>query len=179
MRNIPNIICGIRMLLIIPIVYLTLSTNLQYNQIALILFIIAALSDALDGYIARKYDYITNLGKLLDPLADKLLVLSTFIAFLTTGDLSIIFVLIILTRELTITGLRSIAASAGVVIQASIFGKLKTISQMILIILLFLNNIISIQILENSLSILIAIVAGLTIFSGLDYIYKSREILKT
>lgn len=176
MKNIPNIICIIRILLIIPIVILTLSTDLMYNQLALVLFIIAALSDSIDGYIARKYNFVTNLGKLLDPLADKLLVLSVFIAFLTKNQLSIVFILVILTRELTITGLRSMAASEGVVIQASIFGKLKTITQMILIILLYLNNIYIYDMLEIFISIFVIIVSIFTIFSGLDYIYKARKI---
>lgn len=176
MKNIPNIICGIRIILIIPIIMLTLSTNLLYNQIALVLFIIAAISDSVDGYIARKYDFVTNLGKLLDPLADKLLVLSVFIAFLTKNQLSIVFILIILARELTITGLRSMAAAEGVVIQASIFGKLKTISQMILIILLYLSNIYAISIIGTSISVFVIIVSLFTIFSGLDYVYKARKI---
>jgi len=176
MKNLPNIICVIRIILIVPILILTLSSNSANNQIALILFLVAAISDFLDGYIARKYNFVTNLGKLLDPIADKLLVLSIFIAFLTKNQLSIVFILIVLARELTITGLRSMAAAEGVVIQASIFGKLKTITQMSLIILLYLNNIASQEILVYTSNIFVVIVAILTIFSGVDYIYKSKEI---
>jgi len=178
MKNIPNIICIIRIILIVPILILTLSGNAAYNQLALILFLIAAISDSLDGYIARRYNLVTNLGKLLDPLADKLLVLSIFIAFLTKNQLSIVFILIILARELTITGLRSMAAAEGVVIQASIFGKLKTITQMILIFLLYLKNITNINMVNTSITVFVAVVSILTIFSGIDYICKSKEIFK-
>jgi CDP-diacylglycerol--glycerol-3-phosphate 3-phosphatidyltransferase len=176
MKNVPNIISLFRILAILPLIYFTQKDDVISITIGLVIFAIAALSDAVDGYIARKYNVISNLGKLLDPLADKLLVLSIFIIFLTKGQLPIALVIVVLARELTITGLRSIAAAEGIVIQASVYGKIKTITQMILIIALYLANLelgINLEIICN---VMIWIVGIITLLSGVDYVYKAREV---
>ncbi len=177
MKNIPNIISIMRILAIVPLILFTMQADSIGMLYGLIIFIIAALSDALDGYLARKYKVTSNLGKLLDPLADKLLVLSIFIVFLTLGQLPIALVIIVLTRELTITGLRSIAAAEGAVIQASVFGKLKTTIQMLLVIILYLSNLIDSD-LNTIVNLFIWSAGIITLFSGLDYIIKSRSIFQ-
>ena len=109
--------------------------------IALVIFVIASFTDFLDGYLARSMNLVTKLGKFLDPLADKLLVISAMVAFVEIGLLSSVVVLIIISRELIISVFRAIAASEGIVIAASWWGKLKTNSQILMIVILLLNDI--------------------------------------
>ena len=178
--NLPNKLAMLRMILIIPFVLImqvalsidSLSLEIFTRLIATIIFVGAAITDYFDGKIARKYNMITNLGKLIDPLADKLLVISAMVVFTKYDRLSLWIVLIIIFRELLITGLRSIVAAEGVVIAAETLGKWKTTTQMIaltIMILLptsgFVNNILMI------------IPLILTIQSGVEYVMKSKEIL--
>ncbi len=161
--------------------------NLQ-DLLLLIVFALASLTDMLDGKIARKYNLVTDFGKFMDPLADKLLVLSTMIALLEMGKLQVFgvslgFVItIILTRELAITGLRTIAADNGIVIAASKYGKYKTVSQMVMIILLIINcypfTFIGGNARDITALILIIIATALTIISGIDYFIKNGHVLK-
>ena len=111
-----------------------------YRYVATVIFILAAITDMLDGKIARKYNLVTNFGKLMDPLADKLLVMSALICLAQIGDVPGWMVIIILGREFIITGMRQVAAAQGIVIAAGTTGKIKTITQMIAIPLLLLNN---------------------------------------
>jgi CDP-diacylglycerol--glycerol-3-phosphate 3-phosphatidyltransferase len=143
------------------------------RYIALAIFIVASLTDFADGYIARKYNMVTNLGKFLDPLADKILVLSAMIIFVERGALAAWIVIIIIFRELAITGFRTIAAAEKVIIAASKWGKWKTTFQMFMIISLFfeLGNF------NYTKDILIYITLGLTIVSGVDYIMKNKKVL--
>lgn len=178
--NLPNKLAMLRMILIIPfvlIIQVALSTDnssleIFTRLIATIIFVGAAITDYFDGKIARKYNMITNLGKLIDPLADKLLVISAMVVFTKYDRLSLWIVLIIIFRELLITGLRSIVAAEGIVIAAETLGKWKTTTQMIaltIMILLptsgFVNNILMI------------IPLILTVQSGVEYVMKSKEIL--
>ena len=178
--NLPNKLAMLRMILIIPFVLIiqvalsidSLSLEIFTRLIATIIFVGAAITDYFDGKIARKYNMITNLGKLIDPLADKLLVISAMVVFTKYDRLSLWIVLIIIFRELLITGLRSIVAAEGIVIAAETLGKWKTTTQMIaltIMILLptsgFVNNILMI------------IPLILTIQSGVEYVMKSKEIL--
>lgn len=137
--NLPNILTFLRILMIPIIIYIMDSDFPNSNHIACILFIIASISDYFDGYLARKYNLVTNLGKILDPLADKLLILSILICLTTTRIIPIWIVLIILTRELAMTSLRAIAADSGIIISANILGKIKTVVQMISIIFILFN----------------------------------------
>ena len=178
--NLPNKLAMLRMILIIPFVLIiqvalstdNLSLEIFTRLIATIIFVGAAITDYFDGKIARKYNMITNLGKLIDPLADKLLVISAMVVFTKYDRLSLWIVLVIIFRELLITGLRSIVAAEGVVIAAETLGKWKTTTQMIaltIMILLPTGGIV------NNILMLIPLV--LTIQSGVEYVMKSKEIL--
>ncbi len=145
--------------------------------LALAIFVIASLTDALDGYVARHYQMITNFGKFIDPLADKLLVASALIAFVGLGYLPSWIVIVILAREFAISGLRTIAVEAGVVIAASIWGKLKTITQMVLIVLILLLPYLPVGFTKVA-SMLAYLVALVSVLSGADYIYKAKDLLK-
>lgn len=167
--NLPNKITLLRIFLV-PVFMLLLLEKIPYGDYwATLVFAIAALTDGLDGYIARKNKLVTNLGKFMDPLADKLLVTAALISLVEMGRLSSWIATIIVSREFAVTGLRIIAASKGVVIAASSLGKYKTVSQIIAIIAALLA-------LPYSLA-LIWIAVILTIISGIDYFYNGRELL--
>jgi CDP-diacylglycerol--glycerol-3-phosphate 3-phosphatidyltransferase/cardiolipin synthase len=156
-----------------------------YSIIAFLVFLIASGTDALDGHIARKRNLITNFGKLMDPLADKVLTTAAFIVFVDVGIMPAWMVIVILAREFTITGLRGVAASEGVVIAAELSGKLKTVFQMVAIIVLLLAISIgetpSAYSVDFSFSgigvILIWIAVALTVYSGIEYLWKGRKLL--
>ena len=138
-----------------------------------ILFIAASLTDLLDGKIARKYNLVTNFGKFMDPLADKLLVCSALICLIELGQLPAWVVIIIISREFIISGFRLVAADNGIVIAASYWGKFKTVFQMTAVILLIFN-IPSLALLTN---IVLAAAVVLTVVSLADYIVKNRKVL--
>ena len=141
--------------------------------IALAIFVIASLTDLLDGYLARKYHLVTNFGKFMDPLADKLLVCSALICFTSTGQLPAWITIIIIAREFIISGFRLIAADNGIVIAASYWGKFKTTFQMIAVVLMILNfEALSAVTLICTWAALI-----LTIISLVDYILKNKNVL--
>ncbi|MBQ4339728.1 MAG: CDP-diacylglycerol--glycerol-3-phosphate 3-phosphatidyltransferase, partial [Firmicutes bacterium] len=135
--NLPNKLTILRMVLI-PVFMIFLMMGFSY--VAAVIFIVASLTDALDGHIARKYNLITNFGKIMDPLADKLLVTAALLCLVQLGHVAAWMVFVILAREFLIVSLRAVAASQGIVIAASKWGKLKTISQMAAVILLLLEN---------------------------------------
>ena len=175
--NLPNKITIFRIFMIPIFLVFMLMPNIPYsNLIAAAIFLIAALSDLLDGYIARKYNLITNFGKFMDPLADKLLVSSALICFVELKLLPAWIVIIIIAREFIISGFRLIASDNGIVIAAGWWGKLKTNVQMVLCVMLIINlDITIINILEQ---ITIYLATALTIISLLDYMIKNREVLK-
>lgn len=175
--NLPNKLSILRVFLIIPYVIFMYGENFFGKSsiyIALIIFVIASLTDTLDGYIARKYNLITNFGKLIDPLADKLLVCAALICLMEKNLIPGIILIIIISREFIISGFRLIAAEEGVVIAAGLSGKLKTISQMIMLIFLMLYKIKIFYILGN---IFMYISVVLTVFSLVEYIYKNRKVV--
>lgn len=142
--------------------------------IALAIFVIASLTDTLDGYLARKYHLVTNFGKFMDPLADKLLVCSAMICLIQTGQLAAWIVIIIIAREFIISGFRLVASDNGIVIAASYWGKFKTVAQMAMIIVLIADfggvfNMIG--------TVLIWVSLILTIVSLVDYVAKNVEVL--
>ena len=148
------------------------------NYVAALIFIIASSTDALDGYIARKTQQITNFGKFLDPIADKLLVTAALIALVERGDLSTWVAVIIIAREFMITGLRLVAASEGIVIAASKWGKIKTITQMIAIITMLFENYPIRWLCDFPFAgvfMFLAVIA--TIYSAYDYIVKNAKVL--
>lgn len=163
---------------IIPIFVLCLLGNFPYSQyIAAFIFILAASTDSMDGYVARKRNEITNLGKFLDPLADKLLITSALVALVEMGKVPSLVAIIIISREFIVTGFRIIAASEGVVIAASWLGKVKTVSQIVSITAILLNNFPFKFIGFPFDKISLYIATAITLWSGVDYIYKNRELL--
>nr|WP_283571189.1 CDP-diacylglycerol--glycerol-3-phosphate 3-phosphatidyltransferase [Paenibacillus brevis] len=152
--------------------------SLPLNQlIAALIFIIAASTDGIDGYIARKHNLVTNLGKLLDPLADKLLVASVLIALTAMGKCDAWISIVIIAREFAVTGLREVALLEGSVIAASNWGKAKTITQIVAISALLLNNFPFVWLNIPFDVILIWLAALITIYSGIDYFVKNKSVL--
>lgn len=173
--NLPNKLTIARMILIVPFVICMLlggSGNLRF--LALAIFIIASVTDWLDGFLARKNHLVTNFGKFMDPLADKLLVSAAMICLVELGRLPAWIVIIIISREFAISGFRLIASDNGVVIAAGWWGKCKTTSQMIMIILLIADLGGAFAVLEQ---IFIWLSLALTIISLVDYIWKNKNIL--
>lgn len=174
--NLPNKLTTLRVIMIPFFVFFLLwqnGENYTFRMIALALFIIASLTDLLDGKIARKYNLVTNFGKFMDPLADKLLVCSALICLIELNALPAWMVIIIISREFIISGFRLIASDNGVVIAASYWGKFKTTFQMVSVVLLILD----IQALAFVTTICVWIALVLTIVSLVDYIYKNHKIL--
>ena len=173
--NLPNKLTVLRVIMVPFFVFFMLTdVGGDANKwIALALFVIASLTDMLDGKIARKYNLVTNFGKFMDPLADKLLVCSALICLIQLGQLPAWIVIVIISREFIISGFRLIASDNGVVIAASYWGKFKTTFQMIAVILL----IFDFQVLRPLASACVWIALALTIISLVDYIWKNRRIL--
>ncbi|MEW8974363.1 MAG: CDP-diacylglycerol--glycerol-3-phosphate 3-phosphatidyltransferase [Tissierellaceae bacterium] len=175
--NLANKITLFRVLLV-PIFMLVLYLDIDNSHIyATIIFIIASLTDTLDGYIARSRNLVTNFGKFIDPLADKVLVSAALISLVEMGKIPAWIVVIIIAREFTITGFRIIAASEGITIAASPWGKVKTITQLLAIILVLLNNFPFTYLNIRMDTIMLYISLIFTVFSGYDYIYKNKEAL--
>ena len=145
------------------------------NILAMIIFIVASLTDAFDGHIARKYNYITTFGKFMDPLADKLLVCSAMICLVDLGRLESWIVIIIIAREFIISGFRLIAVEKGVVIAADYWGKFKTVSQMLMVILMIGNFG---GVFNMAAQILKWIALALTVISLVTYLLQNRQVLK-
>ncbi len=172
--NIANKLTIIRVVLVPLFVLFLLTDFTPYNRwIAFAIFVIATITDKLDGTIAKKYNMVTNFGKFMDPIADKLLVSSALICLTALGEIPTWIVLVIIAREFVISGIRLIAADNGVAIAASWWGKLKTISQMAMIIII-LMNIPALNILAQIVMYLSVV---LTIVSMIDYIVKNRSVL--
>lgn len=165
----------------IPIFIVVLMSNIfvapTNRYIALAIFIIASLTDTLDGYIARSRNMITTLGKFMDPLADKMLVISAMISLVELENLKAWIVIIIVAREFIVTGFRLIAASENIVIAANWWGKLKTISQMLMVIFLLAD--FKGVMFEAINSLLVVLALAFTIISGVEYIVKNINVLKS
>src|SRR5690625_1204316 len=188
--NLPNKITMSRIFLI-PIFIIILSIPMDWGEWSIgtttlpvthfiggLIFLIASLTDWLDGYYARKYNLVTNMGKFLDPLADKLLVSAAFILLVELGLAPAWIVILIISREFAVTGLRLVAAGEGIVLAASNMGKLKTVSQILAIALLLLHNFpfsyIGIPI--DIIVLYIALI--LTVWSGVEYFVKNWHVMR-
>lgn len=176
--NLPNKLTILRVILIPFFVVFMLFdiTGAADKWIALVIFCVASLTDMLDGKIARKYNLVTNFGKFMDPLADKLLVCTALICLTSMNRLNVIVVLVIIAREFIISGFRLVASDNGIVIAASYWGKFKTVFQMLMIIVLILD-------VQNAgfqvLGVILTYVALiLTVVSLIDYIVKNKQVLK-
>lgn len=174
--NLPNKLTIFRVILIPFFVACVLIPAIPFNNIfACVIFCIASFTDFLDGYIARRDGLVTNFGKFMDPLADKLLVGAALICLVETGQLPAWAVVIIISREFIISGFRLIASDNGVVIAASYWGKFKTVTQMAMVIFLILN-------LEGAVwgvigRILMWAAVILTVVSLVDYVVKNKDVL--
>ena len=175
--NLPNKLTVARVILIPFFVFFLLndSMNPSFKWVALAIFIVASLTDLLDGKIARKYNLVTDFGKFMDPLADKLLVCSAMIGLIELGRIEAWIVIVIIAREFIISGFRLIAADNGRVIAASYWGKFKTTFQMFMVILMIANLAISPLPLITQIIKWIALV--LTIVSLVDYLIKNKDVM--
>lgn len=174
--NLPNKITIFRVVMIPVFLIFLLVPGIPYgNYIATVVFVIACLSDALDGYLARKYHLVTNFGKFMDPLADKLLVCSALICFVELSYMPAWVVIVIIAREFIISGFRLIASDNGVVIAASYWGKFKTIAQMITCILLIVQIPFAWVVPVEQVMIYLSLI--LTVISLCEYIWKNRSVL--
>ncbi|MBM7698264.1 CDP-diacylglycerol--glycerol-3-phosphate 3-phosphatidyltransferase [Kurthia huakuii] len=187
--NLPNKITVSRVVMI-PIFVVLMVVNFGWGNVTLlgttmpiehlvgaIVFIIASITDFFDGYLARKYNLVTNMGKFLDPLADKLLVTAAFIILVQWGVAPAWVIIVIVAREFAVTGLRSIGAEQNVIIAASNLGKLKTWSQMVALAFLLLHNIIFELWNFPFDQIMLYVAFFFTLLSGLDYFWKNRRLL--
>ena len=174
--NLPNKLTVLRVIMVPFFVFFMLTDvgGAANKWIALVLFIVASLTDMLDGKIARKYNLVTNFGKFMDPLADKLLVCSAMICLIPSGKLPTAVVIVIIAREFIISGFRLVASDNNVVIAASYWGKFKTTFQMVMICLMIAN----IEALSVLTTIVMWVALVLTVVSLVDYLMKNKDVLK-
>lgn len=180
--NTPNKITVFRMF-IAPLFLVIYFLNIEHKMlISAFIFAIGAVTDAIDGHLARKHNIVTNFGKFLDPIADKMLVTAAFLALMKDGLCNIWIVMLMITREFAITSVRLIAASQGVVIPANIGGKIKTVFQMVsLIAIMLIGEISTVFSLNIPLAIvsnvLLGITAVISVVSGMVYLTDSRKVI--
>ncbi|HJA11664.1 MAG TPA: CDP-diacylglycerol--glycerol-3-phosphate 3-phosphatidyltransferase [Candidatus Mediterraneibacter merdipullorum] len=174
--NLPNKLTVLRVIMIPFFVFFMLADVFgdADKWVALALFIIASLTDMLDGKIARKYNLVTNFGKFMDPLADKLLVCSAMICLIPSGRLSTVVVIVIIAREFIISGFRLVASDSGIVIAASYWGKFKTVFQMLMVIVLIADFG---GVFDLVGQVLVWVALALTVISLVDYVWKNRQVL--
>lgn len=184
--NLPNKLTVFRIILIVPFVVILLGgeagwfgNNLLIPDIvALAVFIVASLTDLIDGKIARKYNLVTNFGKFMDPLADKLLVSAALIALVDMGRIPAWVVIVIISREFIISGFRLIASDNHVVIAASYWGKFKTTFQMIMVCLMIVNLGTMFHWMQILTDVIMWIALALTVISLVDYLVKNKGVMK-
>jgi CDP-diacylglycerol--glycerol-3-phosphate 3-phosphatidyltransferase len=165
---------------LIPVFFVVMMLNFPYSElVALIIFALASITDSVDGYIARKYNQVSTFGKFVDPLADKLLVVSAILIFVERGQMTAWAAMIIVAREFAVTGLRLVAVEGGLVIAAGISGKIKTAVSVVAICIMLtaLRDIIIFSgFTLNGLCVLLMVVT--TIYSGVEYFVKNLSALK-
>lgn len=182
--NLPNKLTILRIILTPVFLFLFFAEFIPHNHlIALIVFIVASITDAVDGKIARKNNIITNFGKIADPIADKILTTAVLLCFMQMNLCSIWVILIVLAREFTVSAIRIVAASQGEVIPANIYGKIKTVFQMVSSIVIMLAIVIhneglfEFAHLDIIASVLLWIMTLLTVLSGIVYIKDSLKVI--
>ena len=179
--NLPNKLTILRVILIPFFIACALIDTMLCKWLALAIFVIASLTDLIDGKIARKYNLVTDFGKFMDPLADKLLVTAALAVFVHTGLASVWVLFVVVVREFVVTGLRLVAAGGGVVIAASMWGKVKTMFQMIVIVYALIPFNMGQNLSFGAVTfmdVLMIALAAITVISGVDYLYKNRKLLK-
>lgn len=190
--NLPNKLSLLRIILVPFFIFFFLADFINFGKIiATAIFIVAAFTDMLDGKIARKYNLVTNLGKLLDPIADKLLVISGLLLvvcdFTIPAPYGVIIAIVIIGRELLISALRQIAATQNIVMAADMFGKLKTVTQVIALPMLFVVSYLTYNVSINATALLVCQIVALTfmgiatlftVLSGINYMVKNKQVFK-
>jgi len=174
-ENLPNLLTLLRILSVPLVMFLLLS---GFNLSAAGLFLLASLTDLLDGYLARKYDRTSPFGKFADPIADKLLVSAVFITLVQLGELAAVTVVVIISREFLVTGLRLLGATRNRVISASWFGKTKTVSHIVLIMAITTNLELQLSWLELSIPWLVYLAIATALISGANYLVSNKELIK-
>lgn len=183
--NVPNVLTTMRVIMIIPFVIVLLGGNAGWfgdgmfipSMVALGIFVVACITDFLDGRIARKYHLVTNFGKFMDPLADKVLVSSGLICMVAMERIPAWVVIIIMAREFIISGFRLVASDAGIVIAASYWGKFKTTFQMILVVMAIVDLSAWVPYYNIAVTVVMYIALALTVISLIDYIWKNRQVI--
>lgn len=175
--NLPNKLTLSRVILTFPTLILLTSGNVVGYYFSAVIFVVAALTDLFDGAIARKYDLVTDLGKFLDQISDKILVTSIFLGFLVLSRVSVWFLFSMIFRDTMVSGIRMMASSQGKVIAADALGKVKTVSQMFFIVLLYANLLWNLPgtVAIGWIEILVILI---TVASGLNYLLKNIEIFE-
>ena len=179
--NLPNKLTVLRMVMIPFFVFFMLMPSVPHHYLwAVVIFAAASFTDILDGKIARKYHLVTDFGKLMDPLADKMLVNAALVCFTALGVVSPVVVIIILGREFLVTSIRQIAAANGRVIAADLYGKVKTVFQMLSIIaaMILCDESILLAGKQTVIDVLMWITTALTVLSGANYVVKNIEIFR-
>lgn len=178
--NAANKITVIRILFVPVFIFFAANLNKEYfDVITTVLFLAISFTDFLDGYIARKYNQVTDFGKFLDPLADKILVCSALVMLTEAGFLSGVATVVIIAREFMVTSIRLLAAGSGKVIAASKSGKIKTVSQMFGITVLFLEKYLNMLFPLPYGLIVTAIMLITTVYSGMEYLIKNIHLIET
>ena len=170
--NLPNKLTFLRLVLAVPFIYFLQYSNeggFSYRAIAFVIFVVASLTDFFDGYLARKHNLVTDFGKIMDPLADKVLVISALVIFVDLGYIPSWMSIVVIAREFLISGIRMLAAAKGEVIPAGKLGKYKTTSQMIVILIMIIFG-------DNKWNIyMMMIPVILTLWSGWEYTSKAKH----
>lgn len=175
--NLPNTITIVRLCIIPILFFLLLSPDQTWSLVVAFLFIAAALTDLLDGYVARRYEIVTTMGKFLDPIADKLVINTAMVLMIPIGRISAWIVAIIIIRDFFVDGIRTIATSEGVVIQASWLGKQKTLCQVFAVSALMIHYPFLGADAHTVGTILLLLALVLSVYSGLDYFMKFLKIV--
>lgn len=172
--NLPNKLTMIRM---ISVPFFIVAFIMGIYPVALVIFIAASITDYFDGKIAREQNLVTNFGKIMDPLADKILVYSALCLFIETGTIKAWMLIIILAREFIVAGMRTVAASEGRVLAAGMSGKIKTVLQMIAVIVMMAGLWLSEQTMIMAVGYYIFIASLImTVYSGAEYVYRNRDV---
>ncbi len=171
--NVPNVLTVLRILAVPVLVVALLDETPGGDVLAAIVFAVASLTDAVDGYLARSRNWVTTFGKLMDPIADKLLIIGALVALVSLNRLAAWVAMVIIAREFAVTAMRVAAVSQGVVVSANVLGKLKTVFQVAMVFALILvdNDPAWVQ-------ILVYVTVGITVFSGVDYFFGIRGKLR-
>jgi CDP-diacylglycerol--glycerol-3-phosphate 3-phosphatidyltransferase/cardiolipin synthase len=173
--NLPNKLTIAR---IIMVPFFIVCYMMGYTLPAFIIFVVAALTDMVDGQIARKYKMITNFGKIMDPLADKILVYSAFCCMVENGLIPAWMLIVILSREFIVGGMRTVAASEGIVVAAGMSGKIKTVLQMIAVPMLLLIGVIPWAFWTTASYIFLWASLVMTVYSGVEYIIQNKGVFR-